>query len=56
MRIRGLDWTEISVVRNRRIRGVVGADSIGLNTWFPVPWWWLLKRIACFMDRGRRGG
>jgi len=54
MRMRGLDWTEISIVRNRRIRGVVSADS-GLNTWLPVPRWWFLKRVACFVDR-RCGG
>lgn len=53
MRIRGLDWTKISGIRNR-IQRAVGSDSIGLNTWLPVPWWWFLKRVSRFMGCRRR--
>ena len=56
MKRRGLDWTEISVVRNRRIRAMVGSDGVRLNTWLPVPRRRFLKRVAHFVDWGRRGG
>ena len=55
MKRRGLDWTEISVIWNRRIRAMIDSDSVRLNTWLPVPWRWFLKCIAHF-DRRRRGG